>query len=114
VTDLDAPLFDPYQRLVGNAVLLLLQGGLAGFLGGAVATIAARLMRRGLPPLFRPLRHIFLALHGVNLLVDALSFASPSQVSAAVTAVLVNLVGAALWIWGARPIREEETPRIGG
>jgi hypothetical protein len=110
----DLPLFDPYQRLVGNAVLLLLQAGLAGCLGGAVATIAARLMRRGLPPLFRPLRHIFLVLHGLNILVDVLSFAIPSQRLAAVTAVLVNSAGAALWLWGARRIREEEIPRIGG
>jgi hypothetical protein len=106
--------FGPYGRLVNNVVLLLLQGGLVGFFGGAVAAVAARLMRRGLPPLFRPLRHIFLVLHGVNILVDVLSLASSSQVPAVVTAVLVNLAGAALWLWGARPIRELETPRIGG
>jgi hypothetical protein len=112
--DLDLPLFNPYQGLLSAIVRLILLSGLAGFLAGAMSALAARALRRGLPPLFRPLRHIFLILHGANVLLHLLILALPSQGPDNVAAVLlgINAAGAALWFWGARRIREEEVPDL--
>jgi hypothetical protein len=112
--DFSLPLFNPYERLLGNAVLLVLMAGLVGVLGGAGAALVARLRRRGLPHLFRPVRHIFLVVHGLNILLDVLILVLPSQGPDDVAAVLlgINAAGTALWFWGARRIEEEEIPRI--
>lgn len=112
--DLNLPLFNPYQGLLSAIVRLVLLSGVAGFLASAVAALAARALRRGLPPLFRPVRHIFLMLHGANILLHLLILALPSQGPDGVAAVLlgINAVGAALWLWGARRIREEEMPDL--
>jgi hypothetical protein len=114
--DLNLPPFNPYQGLLSAIVRLVLLSGLSGFLAGAASALAARLLRRGLPPLFRPVRHLFLILHGANILLHLLILALPSQGPDNVAAVLlaVNTAGVALWLWGARRIREEEVPRIAG
>jgi hypothetical protein len=102
--DLNLPLFNPYQSLLSAIVRLILLSGLAGFLAGAASALAARALRRGLPPLFRPMRHL------LHLLILALPSQGPDNVAAVLLGI--NAAGAALWLWGARRVREEEVPDL--